>query len=311
MHNKLNSPRVANAERDDDISAAIYARTSSQSQQFGYSLDEQVRQCLERCKMLDWQPTFIFRDSVESGKDTQRPAFQSMMDKAETGLFNVILIWALDRFSRSLHHAVRLEADLRQMDVALHSITEQIDTTTPSGRFNFQNIASAAEFEREHIKQRAKMGQRALALQGKWPNDTPPLGYKLTEEGRLTIDGTESGIVLQIFNRYIEVESMPVVASELNEESVTTKKGNEWTARKIRDVLTNQIYIGEYEVADVEKEMPECLIVDEEIFDTAKETRTRFKREKRQSREEMEKQRKRALVEGVIEQYDDFVEKNP
>lgn len=308
MHNNLSSLGTINAERDDDISAAIYARTSSQSQQFGYSLDEQVRQCIERCEMLDWQPVFIFRDSVESGKDTQRPAFQSMMDKAEAGLFDVILIWALDRFSRSLHHAVRLEADLRQMNVALHSITEQIDTTTPSGRFNFQNIASAAEFEREHIKQRAKMGQRALALQGKWPNDTPPLGYKLTEEGRPTIDETESDIVSRIFNRYIEVESMPVVASELNEDSLSTKKGNEWTARKIRDVLTNKLYIGEYEVADVEKELPKCLIVDEETFETAKEARTRYQRDKNQSREEMEKKRKRSIVEGVIEQYKYFID---
>jgi site-specific DNA recombinase len=230
-----------------------------------------------------------------------------MMDKAETGIFDVILIWALDRFSRSLHHAVRLEADLRKMDVALHSITEQIDTTTPSGRFNFQNIASAAEFEREHIKQRAKMGQRALALQGKWPNDTPPLGYNLTGEGKPTIDEAESGIVSRIFNRYIEVESMPVVASELNDDDVTTKKGNEWTARKIRDVLTNELYIGKYDVAGVEKEIPDYLIIDENVFERAKETRTRFRRDKSQSRAEMEKQRKRKLVESVIEQYDDFV----
>jgi site-specific DNA recombinase len=294
-------------ETEDNISAAIYARTSSQSQQFGYSLNEQVRQCIERCEMLDWQPVFIFRDSVESGKDTQRPAFQSMMDKAESGFFDVILIWALDRFSRSLHHAVRIESNLREMDVALHSITEQIDTTTPSGRFNFQNIASAAEFEREHIKQRAKMGQRALALQGKWPNDTPPLGYKLTAEGRPIIDETESSIVSRIFDRYIEVESMPKVASELNDDGVLTKKGNEWTGRKIRDVLTNELYIGKYDVADVQKELADCLIVDEDTFETARETRTRFQRDKKQSREEMEKQRKRALVEGVIQQYDSFV----
>ena len=231
-----------------------------------------------------------------------------MMDKAEAGLFDVILIWALDRFSRSLHHAVRLESRLRQMDIALHSITEQIDTTTPSGRFNFQNIASAAEFEREHIKQRAKMGQRALALQGKWPNDTPPLGYKLTEEGKPTIKETESSLVSRIFDHYIEVESMPVIASELNDDGILTKKGNEWTARKIRDILTNELYIGKYDVAGVEKEIPDCKIVDSDTFERAKETRTRFQRSQRQSRAEMETERKRAIVESMIEQYDEFVD---
>lgn len=98
----------------DDLIAVIYARTSSPGQRHGYSIDEQVRQCWRRCEQLGWTVSHVFRDEEVSGKDIDREMFQKLLTRAEAGWFDVVVIWKLDRFSRSLMHAVQLERDLRE-----------------------------------------------------------------------------------------------------------------------------------------------------------------------------------------------------
>jgi site-specific DNA recombinase len=292
----------------EDARAGVYARTSSTSQRFGYSINEQVRQCLQRCQRLGWDIPYVFRDEAESGKDTERPMFQTMMDKAEAGRFDVLVFWKLDRFSRSLLHAVRLEADLREEDIALHSVTEQIDTTTSAGRFNFRNIANAAEFERDMISERSQMGMKALAMEGRWPNDHLPLGYRRLDDGTMEVCDAEAELVCEIFERYIDVQSMPQVASELNQRGERTKDGGEWTPRAVGDVLGNELYIGTYDTAGVLNHREEYRIVDEDLFTQADEIRHRFRSERQSSREPMPEERKERAVTKMKKAYHSFVD---
>jgi len=227
----------------DQIIAAIYARVSTPNQLNNYSLDKQVRICRERCELMGWKVRYIFKDVV-TGKNTDRPMFKKMMEKAKQRKFDVLVFWRLDRLCRSLIDAIRVEKELREYGVALHSVMEQIDTTTPVGRFNFRNLASAAELERDLIRERTKMGKYASALQHKWPNKTPPLGYKVRDDRKLEINEKEAKLVRRIFKMYIETRSMPQVAFLLNEEGIKTREGKEWTARAVRDILRNEIYIG-------------------------------------------------------------------
>ena len=222
------------ASLGDDTSGSL-RRTSSPSQRFGHSIDEQVRQCVQRCQMQGWEVQHVFRDEAKSGKDTDRPMFQQMLNRARQGAFDVLLFWKLDRFSRSIHHAVRLEKQFREWGVALHSVTEQLDTTTPAGQFNFRNIANAAEFEREMISQRTKMGHAARAAEGKWPNGTPPFGYEIGSDGKLKIAQVESGIVRKIFHEYVEMRSMASVADRLN-DGTSTESRLKWTAKTISTI---------------------------------------------------------------------------
>jgi site-specific DNA recombinase len=292
----------------EDVRAAIYVRTSSTSQRFGHSIDEQVRQCLQRCQHRNWDVVYVFRDEAESGKDGDRPMFQEMMHKARSGCFTVVVFWKLDRFSRSLLHAVQLEAELRDENVALHSVTEQIDTTTSAGRFNFRNIASAAEFERDMIRDRSQMGMKGLALNGQWPNDQPPLGYQRAEDGTLEIDESEADLVREIFERYIEVKSMPQVADKLNQREITTKKGGEWTPRAIGDILGNELYVGTYEAADVSNHYEQYRIVDDELFTRANETRRRFRSDDQSRQKPMPEDQKRTAVDKMESMYSDFLD---
>lgn len=291
-------------DEPQDLSAAIYARTSSTSQEFGYSIGEQVRQCVKRCEVLDWSIDYVFRDEAISGKDTDRPMFQEMLSRAEEGAFDVLVFWKLDRFSRSIMHAVQLEKEFREWGVSLHSVTEQIDTTTPAGRFNFRNIANAAEFERELITQRSKMGHRARAMEHKWPNDSPPVGYNKDNDGRLQIDERESEIVNCIFDEYIQRKSMPSVVEYLN-EGVDTH--NQWTKNDVNKVLKNKLYIGEFCVGGFSDHVEEYRIISDEIFDQAERIRMRFQRPENCGRPDMSDGRKSSTVNSVLSEYMSFL----
>lgn len=254
---------------------------------------------------MGWQVSRVFQDEVESGKDTDRPMFQEMMTAAEDDVFDVVVFWKLDRFSRSLMHTVNLEEKLSDLGVALHSVTEQIDTTTPAGRFNFRNIANAAEFEREMISQRTQMGHHAMALDHKWPNDSPPLGYTRLDDGKLEVN-EDAGLVEQIYRMYLELESMPQVAYELNQEGMTTPKKGKWTPDYIGEILRNELYTGRYSLSDVSDYVPEYRIVSDDLFDEVTQTRFRF-RNGDADNPNMPEDRKQDAIDGVISQYVDYL----
>lgn len=298
--------RAYTDESDQPLRAAVYARTSSPSQHHGYSLGEQTQRCLDRCEALDWIVAFVYQDDAESGADTDRPEFQQMLEMAQAQAFDVIVFWKLDRFSRSLIHAVQLETDLREMGISLYSVTEQIDTTSPTGRFNFRNLASAAEFERDMIKQRTQIGFAAMAEDHRWPNDNPPLGYSVTESGHLTVDDDERDLVTDIFELYLEERSMPTVTDRLNRRGVQTAAGGEWTPRAVGDILRNEIYRGQYELADVSEHVPEYQIVDDETFERVTEIRHRFQQDGA-TRPSMPTERKERLVSEMYERYREYL----
>lgn len=302
-----------NSSGNDDervLDAAIYARTSSGSQKWGYSLDGQVRRCWDRCQQMGWHVTHVFCDEAISGKDPDRPMFQQLLSRAEAGAYDVIVVWKLDRFSRSLLHAVRLEEEIREWGIALHSITEQIDTTTPAGRFNFRSISSAAEFERDLSKKRSEMGMHELALENKWPNDHPPLGYRKCPDGSLEIVDEEADTVREIFERYLELRSMPELAEELNNTGISTKEEKDWTARGVGDILRNELYIGHYSVADVEEYVPEYQLLEEDLFQEVTKVRSRFQRDNSTAeRSNMPESRKEQRVRSVLDQFRTFIEK--
>ena len=294
----------------DDLTAVIYARTSSPGQQKGYSIDEQVRQCWQRCSSLGWTVSHIFRDEAVSGSDTDREMFQKMLSRAEAGWFDVIVVWKLDRFSRSLMHAVQLEQKLRSWGVGLHSVTEHIDTTTPTGRFNFRNISSASELERDLIKQRTQMGMIGLAANHQWPNDSPPLGYQKCEDATLETIPAEADLVRTIFDRYLRLRSMPDVATELGSQSHPECRQLEWTPDRVGKILKNELYIGEYNVAGVDEYVEEYQIVEKRRFETVTQVRTRFQRGRKSSRAKMPRNRKERRIQNITEQYSDFLNTN-
>lgn len=290
-------------EEDQPVYAAIYARTSPSRQRYNYSIDEQVDVCWNRCDQMNWAVKFVHKEKDVSA-DPDRPRFLMMMDQARHGLFDVIVFWKLDRLFRSLIHLLETEKQLREFGVGLHSVTEYIDTTTAVGRFNFRNLASAAELERDMIKERSRMGMHALAKQHKWPNPYPPTGYNKKEDGRLAVNEEEAELVRRVFLMYIDRRSMPQVAFELNEEGIKTKRGKEWSAWSVKKILDNEIYIGEYSVAGVEEHVEEYRVLEDTLFERVHEVKMRFKNEKK----EMPEDRRKKKIDRVFDEYSKFLD---
>jgi site-specific DNA recombinase len=292
---------------EKSVSGAIYARTSPNNRS-SYSIDEQVNQCWGYCEKRGWTVRYVFIDQDQSGGTVERARFQQMLEKAEAEEFDVIVFWKLDRFCRSLVDLVNIERTLRECGVQLCSVTEFIDTTTSVGRFNYRNLASVAELERELIGERAKLGLYALARDGRWPNPHPPFGYSKDQEGRLAILKDEAKIVRRIFRSYVAERSMPQVAFDLNKDRIPARKSSLWDAQAVREVLTNPIYVGRYNVAGVQNEIEGCRIVTEQLLVKANETMLRYRTGKAE-RPPMPKERRIRKVETLHRQYQEFLRK--
>jgi site-specific DNA recombinase len=289
------------------VYAAIYARTSSPNQRFNYSIKEQVDRCWKYCDERGWAAKYVFVDEGESGGTTDRPKFQLMLEKAREGKFDVIVFWKLDRFCRSLVDLVNVERMLRDWGIGLCSTTEYLDTTSSVGRFNFRSLASVAELEREMIGERARIGLHALAKRHKWPNPHPPIGYDKREDGMLEVDRKEAKLVRRIFEMYLREKSTPQVAFELNKRMIATKNGKEWNARAVRDILTNELYIGKYNVAGVEDQVKEYRIIEDDIFERTKRITRRFEDGNGAKRPPMPEDRKKAKIDRIFSEYLEFL----
>jgi len=277
----LNGDSVpTDAEPDESVStAAIYVRTSETKPDHHYSIDEQIRRCWKRCDKHGWEVVFVFTDEGQTGRNTERSGFQDMIEKATQGCFDIVVFWKLDRFARSVVDLVNTEQKLSENDVALQSVTEHIDTSSPVGRFTFRNLASAAELESDLTSERVQMGMHAMARKHRWPNASPPLGYELTDDQTLSILDDEGELVRRIFNDYLDKRSMPQVAHDLNEEGFTTKPDEEWDRWGVRKLLANELYRGQYQLGDYAEYVEAYRIVSDELFEAVTETRYRFKHE--------------------------------
>ena len=144
--------------------AAIYARVSTNN---GQDPTVQTGELREYCQRRGWEIAGEYVDLGVSGAKDSRPELNRLMADAKRRRFDVILVWKLDRFGRSLRHLVNALAELESVGVAFVSLTDNLDLSTPSGRLMFQVIAAMSEFERELIRERVRSGMRNARAKGK------------------------------------------------------------------------------------------------------------------------------------------------
>jgi putative DNA-invertase from lambdoid prophage Rac len=143
---------------------AIYARVSTLN---GQDPQMQTRELKEYCQRRAWPIEGEYVDVGVSGAKDSRPELNRLMADAARRKFDLILVWKLDRFGRSLRHLVNAIAELESMGIAFVSLTDNLDLSTPSGRLMFQVIAAMGEFERELIRERVRAGMRNAKEKGK------------------------------------------------------------------------------------------------------------------------------------------------
>ena len=166
-------------------SVAIYARVSTDKQKVDLQLDE-LREYIKRS---GWTLYHEFIDQGFTGKNISRPAFKEMMDQARQKKFTTLLVWKLDRLSRSLKDLINTLDELGSLGIDFVSYDNKIDTSTPTGKLVFQVIGAVAEFERDIISERVKAGLNSARRKGKRLGRPPLAPYTLEKAKSLREEG--------------------------------------------------------------------------------------------------------------------------
>lgn len=224
---------------------ALYVRVSTTSQlEEGYSIEEQKAKLESYCDIKDWHVYKVYTDGGFSGSTTERPALEQLIKDAQSKLFDTVLVYKLDRLSRSQKDTLYLIEDVfLKNDIEFVSLLENFDTSTPFGRAVIGLLSVFAQLEREQIKERMQLGKLGRAKAGKsmmWAKTS--YGYNYDKEtGSMTINEYEALTVKEIYSSYLAGMSITKLRDKINEEY---PKQPAWSYRTIRGILANPVYCG-------------------------------------------------------------------
>lgn len=264
--------RIRQIEESTIRRVAIYLRRSTDEVNQPYSLEAQevkLRAFVES-QPGDWQIVKIYSDDA-SGATTEREDLQKMLRAARAGMFDTVLVYRVDRFSRRLRDLVGLLDELTDASVVFRSATEPFDTSTPVGRMLVQMLGVFAEFEREVIIDRVIAGMERKAAKGLWHGGHPPYGYaKDPDTERLAVVAVEAITVRRMFDLYTKDRlGTRAIANVLTEEGLRTRNGKPWSQRSVETVIINRTYVGEKHYRDISVIDAHPPIITAEQFDLA------------------------------------------
>ena len=228
---------------------AVYTRKSSEEgldMEFN-SLDAQREACeayIASQKPEGWVlHDGNYDDGGVSGGTLDRPALKTLITDIESGRIDVVVVYKIDRLSRSLMDFAKLVDVFDAHNVTFVSVTQSFNTTTSMGRLTLNILLSFAQFEREVIGERIRDKFAASRKKGMWMGGRPPLGYDVRER-KLVVNQIEAATVRAIFERFLTVGSATILARTLAAEGVTTKRGKPVNKGYLYKLLINQVYIG-------------------------------------------------------------------
>lgn len=243
------------------IKCAIYTRKSTNEglEKDFTTLDaqrESAENYIKSQKDAGW--TIIrekYNDGGYTGANTERPALKKLLDDIKAGKIDCVVVYKVDRLSRSLLDFTKLLEFFDQNSVTFVSVTQHFNTQSSMGRLTLNILLSFAQFEREMISERTKDKMGAARKKGKWVGGQPILGYDLDRENhKIIINAQEAKLVRKIFDIYLRENSILKTTTILNEEGFTTKKymaksgritgGKEFSKNNVHLILNNPIYSG-------------------------------------------------------------------
>jgi site-specific DNA recombinase len=226
------------------LKVAAYIRVSTDEQaEEGYSIPAQRNRLEAYALSQGWEIVQWYVDEGESAKDLNRTELKRMLKALEQNVFECVLVYRLDRLTRSVLDLYNLLNTFEKHDVKFKSATEVYDTTTAIGRLFLTLVAALAQWERENLGERVRMGMQQKAKEGKWTVSLPPLGYK-SNDSMLEIHPQESLVIKEIYSLYLSGIGMWKIARELNARKIYPRSGVPWSYSSIQYILKNPIYIG-------------------------------------------------------------------
>ena len=232
------------------LRCAVYTRKSSEEgldMEFN-SLDAQREACEAFIASQRAEGWVLVREHYDdggiSGGTLERPALKRLVADIQDGLIDVVVVYKIDRLSRSLVDFTKLVEVFDANSVTFVSVTQSFNTTTSMGRLTLNILLSFAQFEREVIGERIRDKVAASRKRGMWMGGYVPLGYDVRER-KLVVNGAEAALVRRIFQGFVEMESCTRLVQVLRAESATTKRGRPLTKSDVYRILSNRVYLGE------------------------------------------------------------------
>ena len=239
---------------------AVYCRVSSDErldQEFN-SIDAQKEAghaYIASQRAEGWIPvTDDYDDPGFSGGNTDRPALKRLLADIERGLIDIVVVYKIDRLTRSLADFAKMVELFDQRDVSFSAVTQQINSATSMGRLMLNVLLSFAQFEREVTGERIRDKIAAAKRKGMWMGGVPSIGYDVVNR-QLVINEAEAAVVRRIFEEMLTIGSPTQIAANLTTEGITTKA---WTTQEgqtrsgtridkkyLHKLLRNRIYLGE------------------------------------------------------------------
>jgi len=239
------------------VRCAIYTRKSTSAgldQDFS-SLDAQLAACegyIDQRAGIGWaaggEP---YQDGGFTGANLDRPGMKRLLDDVDAGLIDVVVVYKVDRLSRSLLDFARLMARFQETGTAFVSVTQNFSTADAMGRLTLNMLMSFAEFEREMISERTRDKMAAARRRGKWTGGPVPYGYRAVEK-KLVVDEEEAAVVREIFDLYLARGSATGISRRLNElhrpKRARPHRGatlaRPWSKADVLGILRHPIYLG-------------------------------------------------------------------
>ena len=231
------------------MKAVIYARYSSDSQR-EESIEGQLRECAAFAEKNGITVLRHYIDRAYSAKTDNRPEFQSIIKDSGKRLFDIVIVWKLDRFARNRYDSARYKATLKKNGVKVVSATEIISEGA-EGIILESMLEGYAEYYSAELSEKIHRGQKENALKGRNNGGGIPLGYLLGNEQKLVLDPVTAPIVREIFQRYADGEIVRTIVEDFNRRGLKTKNGKSFSPNSFNRILKNRKYIGEYQYQDV------------------------------------------------------------
>ena len=246
------------------MKAVIYARYSSDNQR-EESIEGQVRECQSFAERKGYTVIRTYIDRALSGtRADNRPEFQQMISDSTLREFQYVIVWKIDRFSRDKFDSVKYKYALKSSGVSVISATEPIDGS-PEGQMMESVFEGISVYYIKDLAQKTSRGMTENAIKGKFNGGTLTFGYMIDENHHFQLDPVNAPIVLDVFTRYSEGETIRSILDDIN--SKMSNNGRKFTYHFLNWMLNNRRYLGEYKFQDTVNNEAIPPIISQELFD--------------------------------------------
>ena len=251
------------------MNAVIYARYSSDNQR-EESIEGQIRECTAFAEKNGITILKHYIDRAYSAKTDNRPEFQRMINDSRQRLFDIVLVWKLDRFARNRYDSANYKNILKKNGVRVVSANEPISDRS-EGILLESMLEGFAEYFSADLAEKVSRGMTENALKCKFNGGNPTIGFTSDKEQNILIDPVKAPFVLDAFKMYDDGSTMSQIRNFLNENNVLNSRGNPHTVNSVAKILKNRRYIGEYSYRDIVIPGGIPTIVPQDLFDRVQE----------------------------------------